>query len=155
MTKSILWTLGYSGFTPETFAAELHGAGIEVLIDVRRKPISRKKGFSKKGLAEFLEGRGIEYRHVPELGMPDDLLDERREGMEPGEYLAAYGKYLSACDATLEEIEPWVKRRRCCLMCLEKDPAVCHRSVIAEELRQRSNGRLKVVHLSQGDSEAD
>lgn len=153
MSVPLLHTLGYSGFAPETFAAKLLQANVAVLVDVRRKPISRKKGFSKNGLQAFLEKRGIEYRHLPELGMPDELLAERKDGMEVGDYLAAFGKYLETCDEALDDLLRLAQSRRCCLVCLEKDPAVCHRSVIAEELRQRSNGRLRVVHLSGADGE--
>lgn len=148
MKTATLHTLGYSGFTPETFAAKLQAAGVEVLVDVRRKPISRKKGFSSKGLAAFLSDRKIEYRHLPELGMPETLLSERHEGMDVGEYLAAFGRYLNGCDETLDELLRQCEEQHCCLMCLEKNPRECHRSVIAAELQARSNGKLVVQHLS-------
>jgi uncharacterized protein (DUF488 family) len=146
--SSTLFTLGYSGFTPETFLEALQRAGVEVLIDVRRKPISRKKGFSLKGLQSYLEGQGVEYCHVPDLGMPESLLEERREGIEVGEYLAAFRRYLVTCDSVLDDILQTSQQRRCCLMCLEKAPEVCHRSVIADELKARSNGTLRIQHLS-------
>ena len=88
MSAATLHTLGYSGFIPETFVAKLQSAGIEVLIDVRRNPVSRKKGFSKASLAEFLTDRGIEYVHLPALGVPESLREELREGGDLGDYLA-------------------------------------------------------------------
>jgi uncharacterized protein (DUF488 family) len=148
MTNPTLYTLGYSGFTPESYAATLRTAKVDVLIDVRRKPVSRKKGFSKNGLAAFLKSQGIEYRHLPELGMPETLLEERREGMELGDYLGSFARYLETCDEMLDELLKSCQEKACCLMCLEKQPAECHRSVIAKELRARANGRLKIVHLA-------
>ncbi len=155
MPHPTLFTLGYSGFTPETFAGRLQAASVDVVIDVRRKPISRKKGFSLKGLSAFLKDQGIEYRHVPVLGMPESLLEERHEGMEAGEYLAEYGRYLQSCDDVLDDLLQQARLRRCCLMCLEKSPAECHRSVIADELKARCNGRMRVEHLAGTDASPD
>lgn len=148
MAAATLHTIGYSGFTPDTFVAQLKSAGIDVLIDVRRNPVSRKKGFSKSKLSEFLRDRGIDYVHLPELGVPDELRDELREGIERGEYLYQFSRYLAGCDDALDDLLQRSLEQRCCLMCLEKNPAECHRSVVAEELRARANGQLRVQHLS-------
>jgi len=142
-----LHTLGYSGFTPETFVAKLQSAHIEVVIDVRRNPVSRKAGFSQASLSKFLKEQGLEYVHIPELGVPQSLRNELQAEGELGEYLHQFGQYLMTCDAVLDDLERRLHARSCCLMCLEKSPEECHRSVIARELQVRSNGTLTIVHL--------
>lgn len=146
MTATV-FTIGYSGFTPETFAAKLKSAGVTMLIDVRRNPVSRKKGFSKAGLCEFLKEQGVEYRHLPDLGVPESLRNELRDGGELGDYLHQFGRYLETCDEALAEVIEQIEHRPCCLMCLEKNPAECHRSIVAKELMARMNGHLTVEHL--------
>ncbi|WP_342774750.1 DUF488 domain-containing protein [Bartonella massiliensis] len=42
---------------------------IKFLCDVRKKPISRKHGFSKRQLEKAVSNIGIEYIHLPELGI--------------------------------------------------------------------------------------
>ncbi len=52
--KQTIATIGYEGSTIEDFVAALRHASINVLIDVRELPLSRKKGFSKNQLAGVL-----------------------------------------------------------------------------------------------------
>lgn len=145
--SATLYTIGYSGFTPETFAAKLQSAGIEVLIDVRRNPVSRKPGFSKPALQRFLQEQGIEYVHQVALGVPEALRTELREGGDVGDYFGAFARYLAGCDEVLAEVEDRAHRQPCCLMCLEQPPSHCHRSIVADELKARSNGGLRIEHL--------
>jgi uncharacterized protein (DUF488 family) len=58
----------------------LRHASIDVLIDVRDVPLSRKKGFSKNGLAQILADADIEYVHLKGLGDPKDGRDAARAG---------------------------------------------------------------------------
>ena len=147
MSAITLYTIGYSGFTPETFVTKLKSAGIEVLIDVRRNPFSRKPGFSKAGLEKFLRDRGIEYVHAVALGVPESFRAELRDGGDVGDYFAAFRRYLADCDEALAEVEQLARRQRCCLMCLEKRPTECHRSLITDELKARGNGMPHIEHL--------
>ena len=52
----------------EAFFICLLRAGITLLCDVRRNPVSRKWGFSKRMLLAGCDRLGIEYRHLPDLG---------------------------------------------------------------------------------------
>src|SRR5690242_1800847 len=54
-----LLTIGYEGCTIDQVLAELKAAGVELLIDVRAVPMSRKPGFSKRQLAAGLDEQGI------------------------------------------------------------------------------------------------
>ena len=43
------------------------------MLDVRKNPISRKKGFSKKSLHQNLTRLGVEYIHIRSLGIDSSL----------------------------------------------------------------------------------
>jgi hypothetical protein len=72
MTTGALFTIGYEGRTQDEYLGLLTGAGVTLLADVRRNPISRKKGFSRKALAEGCAAVGVRYEHLPELGIASE-----------------------------------------------------------------------------------
>src|SRR5215475_5885808 len=72
LPKADIVGVGYEGRTIDDFVVDLAARGVEVLADVRLTPISRKKGFSKRQLAQALAAVGITYQHLPELGNPKD-----------------------------------------------------------------------------------
>lgn len=148
MTAPVLFTIGYEKQVPEEFIGKLRQNGIGVLIDVRENPASRKPGFSKKNLAARLEPEGIRYVHVKELGAPRPLRDRVRSDGDYDAFLLGYGTLLSGKAGLLEELYAnLVSRERCCLMCLEKDPAMCHRSAVAQRMRDMAERSLEVIHI--------
>jgi uncharacterized protein (DUF488 family) len=132
-----MFTVGYEGLAAEDLIALLREARVEVLADVRLNPLSRKRGLSKRGLAEALSDVGIGYVHLPALGNPKDNRDAFRRG-EP----AAWDRYRAQFatppgDDALEELTELTRSRRVALLCYEHDHASCHRSAVAEELVRR------------------
>jgi uncharacterized protein (DUF488 family) len=73
-------TIGYEGATVGAFTAALAQAGVELVLDIRAAPISRKKGFSKNQLAAHLAEAGIAYRHLRGLGTPKRGREAARAG---------------------------------------------------------------------------
>ncbi|MEX2317691.1 MAG: DUF488 domain-containing protein [Pirellulales bacterium] len=67
-----LFTAGYAGHDLDSFLEKLRNNDIQTVVDIRQNPVSRKKGFSRSRLPEFLSDHGIEYVHVRELGVPVD-----------------------------------------------------------------------------------
>jgi uncharacterized protein (DUF488 family) len=144
-----LWTIGYEKLRPESLAAELEAAGIERVIDVRFRPQSRKPGMSKTRLGEMLAARRIAYEHRRELGTPPDL----RHLYRTNKVAAAAEGFRRHVEETapdaLDELAAELvsgAAPRTALLCLEEDPAVCHRRVLAEALRERSP-ELDVIDL--------
>jgi len=142
-----LWTIGYERLLPPELLAELEAARVERVLDVRFRPQSRRPGMSKTRLGDLLGAHGIAYEHRRELGTPPDIrvlfrtgrLDEAREAYRAHVEATA----ADALDALAAELE---RSPRTALLCLEADPAGCHRRVIAEALRAR-RPRLRVVDL--------
>ena len=133
-----LYTIGYEGADPDRFVAALQGAGVETVVDVRAVALSRKRGFSKSSLRDNLAGGGIGYRHLVELGSPRAGREAARAG-DIGTLELIYGEQLAAesAKAALEEVGELAGRGAICLLCFERDPARCHRRIIAERLAPR------------------
>lgn len=146
MTPPIV-TLGYEARTAPAMADELKAAGVEVLIDVRAVASSRKAGFSKSILAATLAERGIEYVHLKGLGTPKAGRDAARAG-RAAEMRAIYDAHLEnepQAQADLHRAADIAAGRRAALLCLEADPACCHRTLVAERLRALAG--FQVVEL--------
>ena len=131
-----LWTIGYEGRTLPEFLDVLREAGVSLVCDVRRNPISRKKGFSKGALKRALEGVDIRYEHLPELG----IASARRKNIRtPAQKAALFASYeredLPRQKPALRKIAAWARGGRVALLCFERDPADCHRSRVAQALR--------------------
>jgi uncharacterized protein (DUF488 family) len=141
-----IWTIGYERLWPDAFMAELEAAGIQRLLDVRLRPQSRRPGMSKTKLAIALAEHGIAYEHRRELGTPLEIRGLFRAG-HLEEARVAYRAHAEAhsgdeLDALASELDgPPIA-----LMCLEANPAGCHRRVVAELLGERVAG-LVVVDL--------
>jgi uncharacterized protein (DUF488 family) len=142
-----VWTIGYEKLLPQALMAELEAAGVQRVIDVRFRPQSRRPGMSKTRLAAMLAERGIAYEHRRALGTPADLRVLFRAGRLQ-EAAAAYRRHVEATapdelDALAVELDG---APRTALLCLEADPAGCHRRVVTDALRER-RGDLAVVDL--------
>lgn len=137
----MVFTVGYQGRTADELADLLKERGIERVIDVRQNALSRKRGFSKTALRGWLEEAGIEYLHLPELGTPREL---RRDYVTPEEVRQGYLGHLRGKEALVEMLSLLVEQRRTALLCFERDPEACHRSVLADELARRG---ARVEHL--------
>lgn len=144
-----LHTIGYERLAPEELILALQANSVEVLVDVRQRAASRTSGFAKKALAASVTEAGIEYIHFPKLGTPQQLRSQFRAGsIEIAPYLSLYKRYLADQEASIVELEPLVTGKRCCLLCLEADHGVCHRTVLANLLVERSGGQISVHHIS-------
>jgi uncharacterized protein (DUF488 family) len=142
-----IWTIGYEKLAPEALVAELEAAGVERLIDVRYRPQSRRPGMSKTRLGERLADHRIAYEHRRALGTPPDLrwLYKNNRVAEGHEGFARHVEESAAADLDALAAE-LPDGPRTALMCLEAEPAECHRSVLVEALRRRVPA-LRVVDL--------
>ena len=144
-----LLTIGYEGKSLEAYLNDLLRAGVTLLCDVRRNPVSRKYGFSKRTLAKSADGLGIRYEHLPELG----IASERRRSVKTEADLEALfheyqGRDLPKQGEALAVIQSWLSSgERVALTCYELEPEHCHRRCVAEALERLSGEPLEAEHL--------
>ena len=142
-----IWTIGYERLLPPELVSELLAAGVQRVVDVRQRPQSRRPGMSKTRLGDLLREHGIAYEHRKALGTPPDL----RHDFHAGRIERARAGYRAHVEATApDELAALAGELehgpRTALLCLEQDPASCHRRVLCEALAERLP-RLVVVDL--------
>ena len=131
-------TIGYEDTTVQRFLDTLRDAGVELLVDVRAVAGSRRPGFAKTKLAENVGSIGIGYLHLRGLGTPSDGRAAARAGRHD-EMRAIFLDHLQTTEAQAElhALADLVRGgKHVCLLCLEADPAHCHRSIVAEALQK-------------------
>ena len=128
-----LYTVGYEGRTLPQFVRLLRGQGITCVIDVRDRPVSRKRGFSATPLAEALRKAGIHYVSDRGLGNPAHIRELWKNGsLSDGK--AKYRRLLrNGRSERIEGLLDVASEERVCIVCFERDPDSCHRTIIAEE----------------------
>ncbi|MBI5589469.1 MAG: DUF488 domain-containing protein [Deltaproteobacteria bacterium] len=144
-----IYTIGYEGVNKNSFMAWLVNYKIDIVADVRQRPLSRKKGFSKNGLCESLSENDIEYLGLPSLGVPKEMRDELKS---TGNYSSFFKKYKDSLSSKSQEInELFIKissGKRVALLCFEHDANKCHRIVLAEQISKLSKNGFEVRHLA-------
>jgi uncharacterized protein (DUF488 family) len=126
-----IFTIGYESTTVAEFLAALRKAGIELVIDVRAVPNSRRPGFSKNLLRNALAEVGIDYVHLRALGTPADGRAAARAGRTE-DLKRIYSGQLELPEAIAEgaQMLKLAKERPSALLCYERDPAGCHRTLL-------------------------
>jgi uncharacterized protein (DUF488 family) len=129
-------TIGHSNHPIGRFVDLLRAGGVEAVVDVRSTPYSRRfPQFGRERLAQSLSADGILYRYEgaalggkPRDGAGYDALAARPDFKEALDRLI-----LGAADTTL------------CLMCAEKEPLDCHRTVLVS--RRLAECGVEIEHL--------
>jgi uncharacterized protein (DUF488 family) len=143
----VIWTVGHSNQPVALLLATLSAAGIELLVDVRRYPASRRNPqFNRDALVATLRAEGIEYLHAADLGgRREPMPDSANAGLRDAGF-RGYADYMQseAFGHALEALLQSAQSRRTAIMCAEAVPWRCHRSLIADALVARG---VEVEHL--------
>jgi uncharacterized protein (DUF488 family) len=133
-----IFTIGYEGATVGEFLAALASAGVERVIDVRALPLSRRPGFSKSPLRAALTEAGIDYVHLKALGTPAAGREAARKGRRE-ELERIYAGQLELPEAIAEgaRMLDLARDKPSALLCFERDPAACHRSLLLAAIAPR------------------
>lgn len=144
-----LATIGYEGRSYEGFFNCLLRAGITLLCDVRRNPVSRKWGFSKRMLLAGCQRLAIEYRHLPELGIASSHRTSLNSQSEYDRLFVEYERStLPTQQQTLARIRGWIEAdERVALTCFERNHRQCHRGPVAKAVADRPGTLLLPRHL--------
>lgn len=150
MAPGPLYTIGYQGAALEQFLACLAANGVRTLADIRFAPFSRRPEFRQNPLRTAVERAGLSYKHFKSLGNPP----ESRAAAEAGDqvrYRTLFQAHLDTDTArtSLAQIVSALVDGPVCLMCLERRPEDCHRSMVAEWLARTAG--VAVVHLHPAD----
>lgn len=146
----VLFTIGYEGAELSSFLGTLHAAGVAHVLDVRELPNSRRRGFSKRALSEALASRDIDYTHCRALGTPRAIRHRFRETGDIDDFFSAYRQHMRSEHAAVEAVATSLADATA-LLCYERDPLVCHRSLLADELAQRCGCRVQHLSVSNAD----
>jgi uncharacterized protein (DUF488 family) len=147
LSDTPLNTIHYENRSVDAFLHTLICQKIDILVDVRRDPVSMKYGFRRRSLEQYAAMHTFEYLHLPELGVDRS---ERKKLQIPSDYAALFRRYrtitLGTQGPVLNRISTLIgSGKRIALLCFEKDPSLCHRSCVAEALSSRLD--LSVAHL--------
>ncbi len=121
----LIYSLGTSVRSQDEFVRLLNRYGIELVVDVRRFPISRLEHFNQQELFGLLVGQGINYLY----------LGDKLGGYREGGYLAFTGTEDFA--EGVKTLEAAASGRVAAIMCAERLPWRCHRRFITAELERR------------------
>lgn len=148
-TGTTLFTLGYESRSLEEYLNILIRQNIKLLCDVRKNALSRKYGFSKKTLQNALESLGIEYLHVPELGI---VSASRKDLVSLEDYEALFEEYektvLVDQSNKLKEVHDiLLDKKRIALTCFELSPAMCHRTRVAKSVLALGGNKIKLEEV--------
>jgi uncharacterized protein (DUF488 family) len=142
-----IFTLGHSTRTMEELLALLAEHGIEVLVDVRRYPGSRRHPqFSREALSASLAAAGIAYVHEPDLGGRRAARLESPHTAWRVEAFRGYADHMETPEfqAALDRLIRLGAERRVAILCAEAVPWRCHRRLISDALVARG---IEVLHI--------
>jgi uncharacterized protein (DUF488 family) len=142
---SVVYTIGHSNHSPDTFVRLLTEAKIEVLVDVRSNPGSPWTSYANPhDLKHILKAAGIQYLYLggvlggrpndlacynPQTGKVDYQLIQNKESFQQG----------------LSRLLKALKKYRVCVMCAEEDPTSCHRNLLVGESLRRED--VQILHI--------
>lgn len=153
-------TIGVYGFDRESFLQALAGAEIDLLLDVRQRRGVRGSEYAwanARRLQAALAEANIGYTHLKELAPTTELRElqyqedarlgegKRSRTVLAPEYARRYTEeILDRVD--LGPVVKWIGGSSAALLCVERDPEACHRSLIAARLAREWG--FSVEHLA-------
>ncbi len=138
------FTIGYEGKDIDHFLNALVSNNIELLIDIRRNPFSMNFIYIKDVLMKKLKDVGIDYLHIPELGIESE---ERKNLNTKADYEKLFAKYqqvLPLKEVYINRIIELGTTKRIALLCFEADGDFCHRREVAKIIKSK---KYEVINL--------
>jgi uncharacterized protein (DUF488 family) len=146
----IIYTIGHSNHPIERFLALLQQHEITAIADVRSTPYSRRNPqFNSKALAAALEARSIAYVSLgKELGARSEDPSCYEDGQVQYRRLAQTPLFNQG----IERVMTGTERYRIALMCAEKEPLDCHRTLLVSRALE-TKGAAIIHILADGGTE--
>lgn len=138
--KATIYTIGHSTHSTEEFIALLQAFDIQVLVDIRRFPGSRRyPDFNRENLTEALQKAGIDYRHLEGLGGRRKVQPNSKNDRWRNSSFRGYADYMETVEfknavTTLEAI---ATQQPTAYMCAEAVWWRCHRALVSDYLKAK------------------
>jgi uncharacterized protein (DUF488 family) len=147
--NTVLYTIGYEGISIEEYLVRLLKNDIKVLVDVRNNPLSMKFGFSKSELKKYCNSVGIEYEHIPEVGIQGEQRRELNTQSDYDKLFADYRKNKIPQTITQQQhiLNLLKQHHRIALTCFEADIYRCHRKYLAEAIAHLPGFEYEIKHI--------
>lgn len=143
-----IYTIGHSNHDPDAFLDLLGRHGVSAVVDVRSHPSSRfAPHFAYRSLKHWLCEAGIEYVFLGKaLGARSDNPDCYREGRVQFDLLAQAPEFNEGIRRVLDG----AARYRIALMCAEKEPLACHRTLLVARRLAEAGAPVSHIHAAGG-----
>lgn len=144
MTENTIFTIGHSSHPIERFIGLLRQHSVTAVADVRSAPFSRyNPQFNKDSLQQSLKEAGIAYIFLgKELGARTNDRSCYEDGRVQYGRLARTDLFLGG----IERVRKGAERYRIALMCAEKEPLECHRTLLVARALAREGERVAHIH---------
>jgi uncharacterized protein (DUF488 family) len=141
--RQIVFTIGHSTHSIDGFISLLKGHGINAICDVRSKPYSRMNPqFNREDFKDSLRAATISYVFLgKELGARSDDTACYEADKVQYDRLAATELFRKG----IERVRHGAPRYRIALMCAEKEPLECHRTILVS--RHLHSAGLIIQHI--------
>jgi hypothetical protein len=148
-TEKTLFTLGYEGLSIDAYINKLIQNNIALVIDVRKNPFSMKYGFSKTTMKSYLGKAGIEYIHIPQLGIDSELRKNLNTEMDYKDLFVIYEneilpKNKEFINTVVQLLNDY---KRAALTCFESEHTSCHRHKITGWLENDISFKEQIIHI--------
>jgi uncharacterized protein (DUF488 family) len=130
-------TLGHGTLSAAAFAALVRNARVEVVVDVRRFPGSRRfPHFAREAMASWLPEHGLDYRWLVALGGRRKLLKRSPNVCLRNDQFRAYADHMASAEfaSGIAELRRLTAERAGAVMCAEALWWHCHRRLLADHL---------------------
>ena len=152
--QKTIWTIGHSTRPIEVFIAMLKSFQIELVVDIRSFPGSRRyPHFNKEDLEFSLPENKIEYTHLIKLGGRRRPLNNSHNTGWKNDAFRGFADYMETEDFTntIKELERLAVNQRVAFMCSEAVWWKCHRSLVADYLKFKGWMVLHIMNLEKAE----
>ncbi|MEM9410509.1 MAG: DUF488 domain-containing protein [Planctomycetota bacterium] len=144
--KEAIFTAGYEGLSVDAFLDMLSRNGVKRIVDVRKNPIARRYGFHRSTLNRLSGNLGIDYKHVPELGIHSDQRQNLDAQSDRDRLFDRYeATTLAESQPAIDTVAQYCSEMPSVLVCMEREPCTCHRARLAPFVSQKTG--LPIEHL--------
>ncbi len=140
--KPTVYTIGYSPHTLESFLSILEKHSITALVDVRSQPYSAyRPEYNYKNLKKVMPEKGIQYVFLGrQLGARFEDDSVYIDGRADYDRIAGHHLFHEG----MRRLEGLTRNNTVVLMCAEKDPLTCHRTIL---ISRHLKNCIKVLHV--------